>query len=482
MNVQEIRLDLDKRVTVSERVVIGQGDKNGTTILAHVFDHGVAYDLTGKSAIFEMRLPRRTEYVRDGNCTVSGNTITYVVDEEHVAAVHGIADCAYFDILVGANVIASTARFSVDILQSAHDGAVPAESWDAAIDQLITRGNTQMDEYDAAERERADAEELRNNSIITGADATLDISAGTPSVSVTLDSPSALGRIIHFAFNHIAGGGGDIETRTHAEATYAKITDLDGKANTTHVHAASDITSGTLPVARGGTGVTANPSMLTNLESTVADTVFEATPRPGVTGILPVANGGTGKATHTANALLTGDGTNAVKNVATADGALYATAANGAPQFGTLPIAQGGTAGTTKTKARTSLEVPVNSSIAPVESVTATANHAAGDYFMLGDVLMVATTAIATGETINTSNATTATIQGQIDTLRDSLKKSMYQGTISRIFFQNANNTVAFEFQLANGRYLSLTVYEGGIDYAYKESASDSWHYLWTSH
>lgn len=58
----------------------------------------------------------------------------------------------------------------------------------------------------------------------------------------------------------------------------------------------------TLPVARGGTGITSNPSLLVNLASTTADTVFEASPRPGVTGALPIANGGTG-ATTAANAL-----------------------------------------------------------------------------------------------------------------------------------------------------------------------------------
>lgn len=59
--------------------------------------------------------------------------------------------------------------------------------------------------------------------------------------------------------------------------------------------------------------------------------------------VIDVAHGGTGKTTHTANAVLTGNGTSAVKNVATASGALYATAANGAPKFGVLPYAQGGT-------------------------------------------------------------------------------------------------------------------------------------------
>ena len=68
-----------------------------------------------------------------------------------------------------------------------------------------------------------------------------------------------------------------------------------------------------------------------------------------VDGTLPVKNGGTGAATHTSNSVLVGNGTSAVKNVASANGAFYATAANGAPSFGTLPVAQGGTGGTTHT-------------------------------------------------------------------------------------------------------------------------------------
>ena len=64
-----------------------------------------------------------------------------------------------------------------------------------------------------------------------------------------------------------------------------------------HNHSAGNITSGTLAVARGGTGLTASPSMLINLGSTTAASVFAASPRPGVTGTLPIANGGTGATT-----------------------------------------------------------------------------------------------------------------------------------------------------------------------------------------
>jgi len=126
-----------------------------------------------------------------------------------------------------------------------------------------------------------------------------------------------------------------------------------------HKHSASDVTSGTLPVNRGGTGkgthtsnsvLTGNGTSAVNNVSTASGALY-ATSSNGAPqfGTLPVGQGGTGKATHTSNALLTGNGTSAVKNVATANGALYATSANGAAQFGTLPVAQGGTGAATHT-------------------------------------------------------------------------------------------------------------------------------------
>ena len=72
---------------------------------------------------------------------------------------------------------------------------------------------------------------------------------------------------------------------------------------------------------------------------------------------LSIANGGTGATTHTSNSVLTGNGTSALKNVASANGALYATKVNGAPKFGTLPIAQGGTGATTASNARSNLGI-----------------------------------------------------------------------------------------------------------------------------
>ena len=73
-----------------------------------------------------------------------------------------------------------------------------------------------------------------------------------------------------------------------------------GAAASSHNHSAANITSGTLAVARGGTGITSNPSMLVNLGSTSAASVFATSPRPGITGTLSIAHGGTGATTAAA--------------------------------------------------------------------------------------------------------------------------------------------------------------------------------------
>lgn len=77
-----------------------------------------------------------------------------------------------------------------------------------------------------------------------------------------------------------------------------------------HKHAAGDINSGTLALARGGTGasLSAAPSIITDLASTSGASPFAAKPRPGITGILPQAHGGTGAATVSANRVLAGPG------------------------------------------------------------------------------------------------------------------------------------------------------------------------------
>lgn len=55
----------------------------------------------------------------------------------------------------------------------------------------------------------------------------------------------------------------------------------------------------------------------------------------GIKDLICVKMGGTGKESHVKNSILTGNGEEALKNVPTNKGALYANAAGEAPQFGT---------------------------------------------------------------------------------------------------------------------------------------------------
>jgi hypothetical protein len=91
--------------------------------------------------------------------------------------------------------------------------------------------------------------------------------------------------------------------------------------------------------------------------------------------------------------VVTGNGTGAVKTVATKSGALYATSTNGAASFGTLPLAQGGTGQTSAPKA---LYGMINGSTALGSS-----DIADGDYVGLLD------TSASTGKKVTMSNLST---------------------------------------------------------------------------
>lgn len=66
-----------------------------------------------------------------------------------------------------------------------------------------------------------------------------------------------------------------------------------------HILSGTEIT-GVLPTSKGGSGLTTAPSLLVNLSSTTATSIFTASPRPGITGTLAVSHGGTGATTATA--------------------------------------------------------------------------------------------------------------------------------------------------------------------------------------
>lgn len=137
MNTFDLRLDLDKSSAI-QVVTLRQGDVDGTTVSATVYDHGALADLSGiSSAYIEFALPDGTHYYR-GSASVSGSVVAALVDESQAASVPGRACNAYFS-LVDATTgnEYSTSSFVVAVLASAVDGMELAESWDSEIQSAI---------------------------------------------------------------------------------------------------------------------------------------------------------------------------------------------------------------------------------------------------------------------------------------------------------------------------------------------------------
>jgi hypothetical protein len=109
-------------------------------------------------------------------------------------------------------------------------------------------------------------------------------------------------------------------------------------------HSTDKLTSGTLGVARGGTGVaTFTAGIVKSTGGTDALTTASTIALGSeVSGTLPVANGGTGASTLTSGGVLLGNGTSAVNatTAGTADQVLRVPGAGGAPAFGAINLAQ----------------------------------------------------------------------------------------------------------------------------------------------
>ena len=137
MNEYALTLDLAKaKQRQQQTIFVRQGDRNATTIVATITDHGVAASTAGMAARFAMRLPNGTEYYRK-TATLSGNTATVTIDEAQAASAVGRTDVAYFQLLQGSTVVASTESFTVIVLPDALADAEVPESYDSAIQDAI---------------------------------------------------------------------------------------------------------------------------------------------------------------------------------------------------------------------------------------------------------------------------------------------------------------------------------------------------------
>lgn len=161
----------------------------------------------------------------------------------------------------------------------------------------------------------------------------------------------------------------------------------------------------------------------------------------GLSATLGVSKGGTGKTSVTKNAILAGNAsstTGALAAIATASGALFATAANGTASFGTLPVAQGGTGATTAAGALTNIGAAAASHTHAAGDITGTLGVAHGGTgattLTSGAALIGAGTGAITTRSITNSTAATTAITGStnlvtMNTLRYALNRTTGPGT-----------------------------------------------------
>ena len=182
MNTFNLTLDLAKaKQRQQQTIFVRQGDQNGTTIVATITDHGVAASTTGLTARFQMRLPDGTHYYRKA-ATLSGNVATVALDEAQAASAVGRTDVAYFQLLQGSTVVASTESFTVIVLPDALADATVPESYDSAIQEAIDNANTAADAaWEAAQQT------IPDNSVTTAkiADGAVTNAKLDPSIRMT---------------------------------------------------------------------------------------------------------------------------------------------------------------------------------------------------------------------------------------------------------------------------------------------------------
>jgi hypothetical protein len=169
-------------------------------------------------------------------------------------------------------------------------------------------------------------------------------------------------------------------------------------------HGTDKLTSGTLGVARGGTGVaTFTAGIVKSTGGTDALTTATTIALGSeVSGTLPVANGGTGASTLTSGGVLLGNGTSAVgaTTAGTADQVLRVPGAGGAPAFGAINLAQsaavtgalaianGGTGQTTAAAALTALggTTKYTAPLGDGTATTYTISHGLGNIWVTAEV------------------------------------------------------------------------------------------------
>lgn len=202
------------------------------------------------------------------------------------------------------------------------------------------------------------------------------------------------------------------------------------------------------------TALATSHTIRTNLAST-STASFDGTAdiAPGVTGILPLTNGGTGgNMARTANAIIRfSSNSEKFSSTATANGAFYATSTNGTPQFGTLPIAQGGTGATTAASVLTNLGITSTAAeLNKLDGVTTTTTE------------------------LNYVSGVTSNIQTQLNKKADDYSIELYNGTSGNpkpIKFASFNYSTCSSENGIAAKISMVSGHGNGSSYAFMQDA-----------
>lgn len=176
MAEHSIVLDLKAGISPDRpRIEVRQGERGSEVIKAVILNDGMEVDLTEYSAVFNCITPAGT-IISDGECEISGSTITYVISEWALTT-PGLVNLAYFDLLKGGNYKDSTEGIIIQI-DPGSTSKLPQDyfqSLDQALSQYYalieaakTQATMQAQQFAEAEAER---EQTRHQTEVAGTEA-----------------------------------------------------------------------------------------------------------------------------------------------------------------------------------------------------------------------------------------------------------------------------------------------------------------------
>lgn len=252
MNTHTLELDLSKDGLGAGLVRVGQGDKHGTTIKALIYDGGAEAALTGFTAYLEVLLPNKRNYYRAA-AAISGNAATVTVDENKLCSVAGYTDEAYFAFEKD-GVRYSTERFAIEILRCVTEGQKPAQSWDDAIDNLISRGNAAVSAANTAAgaantaadaaNKAADRVETAVSSAASAASAATSAAQAANSAATAANSAAQAATSAASAANDAAGAANTAANRANQAADRVDKAIADAEAATNGANQAAEKANG----------------------------------------------------------------------------------------------------------------------------------------------------------------------------------------------------------------------------------------------